>query len=269
MPRRVASWWRAAEEKRRARSHPSTPAPRRLCCTRGHPRGRGSGRAPCRPSPRRPRGERGAVLGSWSRGQLLSHHQHHHRTSKLWWSIAGGLRDGSASDRGKEADLDPGPATEDPPSPSSTLSRSARSPSLAPRGVKHSRLLASHASKEVWETFPEILCPKNPGFDHRFRPPRELLKKTRNNRCLPEFAVFVHSEARSSEWRTRCEKQSLKPQGAGVEDTEWRTAVLERSSFWVTLAHDSRSFVVPAERQGGPARPSGARKGKWTGFLTS
>ena len=129
MPRRVASWWRAAEEKRRARSHPSTPAPRRLCCTRGHPRGRGSGRAPCRPSPRRPRGERGAVLGSWSRGQLLSHHQHHHRTSKLWWSIAGGLRDGSASDRGKEADLDPGPATEDPPSPSSTLSRSARSPS--------------------------------------------------------------------------------------------------------------------------------------------
>ena len=177
MPRRVASWWRAAEEKRRARSHPSTPAPRRLCCTRGHPRGRGSGRAPCRPSPRRPRGERGAVLGSWSRGQLLSHHQHHHRTSKLWWSIAGGLRGGSASDRGKEADLDPGPATEDPPSPSSTLSRSARSPSLAPRGVSTRRLLASHASKEVWETFPEILCPKNPGFDHRFRPQGNYLGK--------------------------------------------------------------------------------------------
>ena len=65
---------------------------------------------------------------------------------------------------------------------------------------------------------------------------------------MPEFAVFVHSEARSSEWRTRCEKQDLKPQGAGVEDTEWRTAVLERSSFWVTFAYDSRSFVVPACR---------------------
>ena len=66
------------------------------------------------------------------------------------------------------------------------------------RGVKHSRLLASHASKEVLETFPEILCPKNPGFDHRFRPQGNYLKKLRDNRCLPEFAVFVHSE-----WRTR------------------------------------------------------------------
>ena len=187
MPRRVARWWRAAEEKRHARSHPSTPAPRRLCCTRGHPRGRGSGRAPCRPSPRRPRGERGAVLGSWSRGQLLSHHQHHHRTRKLWWSIAGGLRGGAASDRGKEADLDPGPEpTEDPPSPSSTLSRSARSPSLAPRGALSTRVFWPHTPrKEVLETFPEILCPKNPGFDHRFRPPRELLRKTKRQ---PLFA---------------------------------------------------------------------------------
>ena len=61
---------------------------------------------------------------------------------------------------------------------------------------------------------------------------------------MPEFAVFVHSKLGVA--YQGCEKQSVKPQGAGVEDTEWRTAVLERSSFWVTLAHDSRPFVFPA-----------------------
>lgn len=41
----------------------------------------------------------------------------------------------------------------------------------------HHRVFWPHASKEVWETFPEILCPKNPGFDHRFRPQGNYLGK--------------------------------------------------------------------------------------------